>query len=152
MRVYEVPADGPVTEKLIAFSKDWAAENSCYGYRANEPSDIEGNRVFFAEEDGSVIGYLFGKICQSVNMKSIMPEGTPFFEVEELYVVPPKRSQGVGSALFHHVEETVRNEAEYIVLSTATKHWKSIFHFYIDELEMQFWSARLFRKLPREKE
>ena len=72
MRVYEVPADGPVTEKLIAFSKDWAAENSCYGYRANEPFDIEGNRVFFAEEDGSVIGYKyfdFSKTHGRTNLK-----------------------------------------------------------------------------------
>ena len=151
MRVYEVAADEAVLEKLTAFSKDWAAENSCYGYRANEPSDIEGNRVFFAEEEGSVIGYLFGKVCKSENMKSIMPEGTPFFEVEELYVVPQKRSQGTGSALFHYVEEMMSDEVEYVVLSTATKNWKSIFHFYLDELGMQFWSARLFKQLSRRK-
>ena len=150
MRIYEVQVNEPVIEKLIAFSEDWAAENSCYGYRANEPSDIEGNRVFLAEEDGSVTGYLFGKICKSESMKSIMPEGTPFFEVEELYVVPQKRSQGIGSALFHYVEETVNDEAEFMVLSTAVKNWRSIFHFYLDELGMQFWSARLYKKLSRQ--
>ena len=152
MKIYETELTGHVLEALIAMSVDWEAEKSCYGYRANGKDDIAGNRIFLAEENGEIIGYLFGNPFTSENMKAVMPEGSRCFEVEELYVVPPKRSQGVGSALFHHVEETVRNEAEYIVLSTATKNWKSIFHFYIDELEMQFWSARLFRKLPREKE
>ncbi len=76
-----------------------------------------------------------------------MPEGTPYFEVEELYVIPERRSQGIGEALFRHVEGAVKNEAQYMVLSTATKNWKAIFHFYLDELDMQFWSARLFKKI-----
>jgi hypothetical protein len=51
--------------------------------------------------------------------------------------------------LFKYVEQEVKNEAEYMVLSTATKNWKAIFHFYIDELDMQFWSARLFKKIEK---
>jgi ribosomal protein S18 acetylase RimI-like enzyme len=136
-----------VLAKLIKLSEDWTAENSCYGYRANDKSDIDGNRIFFAEEEGEVIGYLFGKIYKSERMKSIMPEGTPYFEVEELYVIPEKRSQGIGEKLFRYVEDIVKSEAEYMVLSTATKNWKAIFHFYLDELEMQFWNARLFKRI-----
>ena len=90
---------------------------------------------------------LFGKVYPSKSMKSIMPEGTPYFEVEELYVVPKKRSQGIGEKLFKYAENAVKDEAEYMVLSTATKNWKAIFHFYIDELDMTFWSARLFKKI-----
>ena len=149
MRIYEAAADDATLDKLISLSKDWAEENSCYGYRANERSDIEGNRIFLASEGASVAGYLFGKVCPSQSMKSVMPEGTPFFEVEELYVVPQKRSQGIGAALFRFAEDAVKGEAEYIVLSTATKNWRSVLHFYIDEIGMQFWSARLFKKLPR---
>ena len=66
---------------------------------------------------------------------------------EELYVVPERRSQGIGEKLFRFVENTVKTEAEYMVLSTATKNWKAIFHFYLDELDMTFWSARLFKKI-----
>ena len=147
MIIHEVKLNNEVLEQLIRFSEDWAAENSCYGYRPNDPSDIEGNRIFFAEDSGTVTGYLFGKVYQSGQMKSIMPEPTPYFEVEELYVVPERRSQGIGAKLFRYAEEAVKSEAEYMVLSTATKNWKAIFHFYLDELEMTFWSARLFRKI-----
>ncbi len=80
-------------------------------------------------------------------MTSVMPEGTPYFEVVEIYVVPERRSRGIGKALFRHAENAVKEEAEYVVLSTAVKNWKAIFHFYLDELDMRFWSARLFKKI-----
>ena len=147
MCIYESVLDDKVLELLIRFSEDWAAENSCYGYRPNDKTDIEGNRIFLAEDGGKVVGYLFGRVYQSEKMKSIMPEGTSYFEVEELYVIPERRSQGVGAKLFRYAEEAVKSDAEYMMLSTATKNWKAIFHFYLEELGMTFWSARLFKKI-----
>lgn len=76
-----------------------------------------------------------------------MPEGTRFFEVEEIYVCPEFRSKGIGSSLFDFMEKRVKDDAEYVLLSTATKNWKAIFHFYIDELNMNFWNARLYKKI-----
>ena len=147
MTVYETELTDRVLEALIAFSRDWEAEDSCYGYRANERSDIEGSRVFLAEEDGAIVGYLFGKRSEAKNMTSIMPEGTPFFEILELYVVPSHRSKGVGRALMQHVENTVKPELDYLFLSTATKNWRAILHFYIEMTGMEFWSAALYKKL-----
>ena len=149
MRIYETELTGEVLETLIAMSVDWEAEMSCYGYRANEKDDIEGNRIFLAEEDGEVIGYLFGAPFESKNMKAVMPEGSRCFEVEELYVVPRFRSKGIGRALFAFAEDAVKDVADYMVLSTATKNWRAIFHFYLDELDMAFWSARLFKKISK---
>ena len=137
-----------ILSRLIAFSRDWEAEDSTYGYRANTKEDIEGNRIFVAERDGRILAYLFGHQERSENMRSVMKEGTPFFEVEELYVIPEERNKGIGSGLFRYLEENL-NEEEYIILSTAVKNYKSILHFYLEELDMTFWSARLFRKIPK---
>ena len=139
------PAD-EVIEALIVLSRDWEAEASCHGYRANERGDIEGNRVFLAEDGGRVVGYLFGKPFRAEKSNSIMPAGTPCFEVEELYVIPEMRSKGVGKALFDAAEKAVKGEAAFVMLSTATKNWRAILHFYIDEVGMEFWNARLFKK------
>ena len=148
MIVYEVKLNDELLEKLIAMSEAWEAENSTYGYRKNDRSDIEGNRIFLAERDGEILGYLFGHEEKSERASSVMADGTLYFEIEELYVVPSHRSKGVGRMLFQDVEQAVKAVGiEFIMLSTATKNYKSILHFYIDELGMDFWSARLFKKL-----
>lgn len=148
MEIREVFLDDNLLEKLIALSKIWESEDSCYGYRANTREDIEGNRVFIAEDDGEILGYLFGKVTKAEFTKSIMDKDTPFFEIEEAYVVPERRSQGIGSSLFKYAEEIVKKEGiGYILLSTATKNWKAIFHFYLDQMDMTFWSSTLFKKL-----
>ena len=145
--IRETGLNEDVIRQLIDLSKDWAKENSCYGYRANEQADIEGNRIFVAEQDSAIIGYLFGHKENSEKASSIMQDGTPFFEVEELYVKPEYRSQGIGQKLFSYAEAAVSEEAEFIMLSTATKNWKAIFHFYLEECGMEFWSARLYKKI-----
>ena len=147
MKIEETALTEEVLAELIRLSRDWEAESSCWGYRANGKEDIEGNRIFLARDGEAVLGYLFGHCFESENMKSIMPEHSRCFEVEEIYVIPARRSGGIGKALFEYAAGRVKGEADYITLSTATKNWKAIFRFYLDELDMTFWSARLFRKL-----
>ena len=145
----EVSLTEDVLAELTALSKDWEAENSCYGYRANQRDDLEGKRIFLARKQGRTVGYLFGKCIRSEHMRSIMPEGSSCFEVEEIYVVPSGRSQGTGKALFEFASDAVSGEADYMTLSTATKNWKAISHFYLDELGMTFWSARMFKRIGK---
>ena len=136
-----------IEETLISFSKDWEAENSCWGYRRNFHADLEGRTIFLACEGGEIIGYLFGIHETADRDRSFMEKGTPFFDIEELYVVPEKRSKGIGKALFRYAEEELKKENEIILLSTATKNHKAILHFYLDELDMEFWSASLFKRI-----
>ncbi|MCQ2456712.1 MAG: GNAT family N-acetyltransferase [Clostridia bacterium] len=147
MRIAEEKLTDELTSELISLSSDWEAEGSTYGYRANGREDVAGNRVFTARDGERLVGYLFGHVEESKRATSIMPDGTPFFEIEELYVVPLLRSQGIGRALFELCEKTVKNEVGFLMLSTATKDHKAILHFYIDELGMDFWSARLFKMI-----
>lgn len=145
--VREAALTDEIAETLIVLSRDWANENSCHGYVANDRSGIEGMRIFLAEDGGRVVGYLFGKTYVSEKASSIKPQGSVCFEVEELYVRPECRSRGIGRALMAAAEEAVKGEVEYLTLSTATKNWRAILHFYIDEVGMAFWNARLFKKI-----
>ena len=147
-KLYEAELTDELLSTLITMSAAWEAENSTHGYRTNDHSDIEGNRIFLAERNGEVLGYLFGHKTVAERTNSIMTEGTTFFEIEELYVVPEHRSEGIGKKLFVYAEQTVQaGGIGYLMLSTATKDCKRILHFYLDELGMDFWSARLFKKL-----
>ncbi len=145
--ISEAALSDEVVAALIELSGLWEAENSCHGYRKNERSDIDGNRVFLACDGEKIIGYLFGHKEETKETTSIMPAGTPCFEIEEIYVRPEYRSKGIGRKLFSYAESAVCSEVEYVMLSTATKNWRAILHFYIDELDMDFWSARLFKRI-----
>ncbi len=134
--------------EVVELSKEWENGNSTYGFYADELDYINENRCFVAHIDDTVIGYLFGKVFESKKMKSIMPEGTPYFEVEEIYVTPKYRNYGVGSMLFDYLENILRDEKiTQMVLSTATKDYESIFNFYIKRKGMSFWTARLFKEI-----
>ncbi len=147
-KLYEAELTDELLTTLITMSAAWEAENSTHGYRTNDRSDIEGNRIFLAERNGEVLGYLFGHKTAAERTNSIMEEGTAFFEIEELYVAPEHRSEGIGKMLFSFAEQTVQADGiSYLMLSTATKDCKRILHFYLDELGMDFWNARLFKKL-----
>ena len=147
MRIYEAECTDTVTGELIRLSGEWEAEGSCRGYRANTPEDLTGRRVFLAEENDEIHGYLFGIRTVAERTSTVMEKGTPFFEVEELYVVPEWRNRGIGRELFAFAEAQVRDEAEVILLSTATKNWRAVLHFYLEELDLEFWSATLFKHL-----
>ena len=148
MRVYEADWSEELERGLVRLSRDWEAEDSCRGYRANTHEDLAGRRVFLAEEDGQILGYLFGLWETAEKKSTVMDAGTPYFEIEEIYVRPERRSQGIGRSLFAFAEETIRSEGlRFLMLSTATKNARAILHFYLDELGMTFWSARLFKKL-----
>lgn len=92
-----------------------------------------------------MIGYLLGHMEAAKETTSIYQVNTKCFEIEELYVKPQYRSHGIGKKLFHYVEKKIADEADIILLSSATKNVRAILHFYIEELDMEFWSARLFK-------
>ena len=77
-----------------------------------------------------------------------LEKGKEPYQSLELYVKPELRSKGIGKKLFLYMEEVMKREkVELILLSTATKNYKAILHFYLDELGMEFWNARLFKRI-----
>ncbi|MBQ1787587.1 MAG: GNAT family N-acetyltransferase [Erysipelotrichaceae bacterium] len=148
MKISEAELNEEILKELIDLSVEWEKEDSCYGYRSNQEEDIRGNRIFLAQEDGRIVAYLFGHSEESKNQTSIIPNGTKCFEIMEIYVRKEYRNQGIGKELFSYAEDHI--DDAYITLSTATKNWKAILHFYIDETDMTFHSARLFKRIKKD--
>ncbi len=133
--------------KITKLSKEWESENLTFGYCSNDKEDIIGNDLFIACLGDEIIGYLFGKCVVLDETITPIVKGDRCFVIEEIFVKKEYRCQGVGKAIFEYAENYYKKTIDYITLSTATKNYKSILHFYIDELDMSFWSAKLFKKI-----
>ena len=81
---------------VCRLSQEWAEQKITYGYSATDTPEMAGYTLWVAEADGTVIGYLGGNAYDSHRMKSILPEGTSCFEIEELYVKAGMRNNGTG--------------------------------------------------------
>lgn len=132
---------------VIKLSQDWEREDLTYGYCANDKNDLIDKDLFIAYFGDKIIGYLFGKCLVIEEMIVPIGKGTKCFEIDEIYVKAEYRSKGIGQALFEYVENYYKQKVDYITLSTATKNYKSILHFYIEKRDMNFWSAKLFKKI-----
>ena len=147
MTIKEINYSERVAVQLITLSKEWEQENSCYGYRWNSSDDLQEKRIFVATHEDLICGYLFGHITSTEKDASICKAGTKYFEIDELYVKPQYRNYGIGKRLFRHAEKAVSPDVDMIMLIAAAKNYRAIFHFYIDELGMDFWNARLFKQI-----
>lgn len=134
-------------KRLLDLSLMWEKEDSCYGYRANTEDDFQDCYILAAYDD-ELIAYVFGKEEVQDKQTSVIDKNMHYFEIEELYVHPSYRSRGIGKQLMESLEKELKKKGlRMMVLSTATKNWKAIMHFYIDEIDMNFWSARLYKHL-----
>ena len=134
-------------KRLLELSLMWEKEDSCYGYRANTEDDFQ-DRYILAAYDDELIAYIFGKEEIQEKQTSVIDKNMHYFEIEELYVHPSYRSRGIGKQLMESLEKELKKKGlKMMALSTATKNWKAIMHFYIDEVGMNFWSARLYKRL-----
>lgn len=134
-------------KRLLDLSLMWEKEDSCYGYRANTEDDFQDCYILAAYDD-ELIAYVSGKEEVQDKQTSVIDKNMHYFEIEELYVHPSYRSRGIGKQLMESLEKELKKKGlRMMVLSTATKNWKAIMHFYIDEIEMNFWSARLYKHL-----
>ena len=134
-------------KRILELSLMWEKEESCYGYRANTEDDFQDCYILAAYDD-ELIAYIFGKEEIQEKQTSVIDKNMHYFEIEELYVHPSYRSRGIGKQLMESLEKELKKKGlRMMMLSTATKNWKAIMHFYIDEIDMNFWSARLYKHL-----
>ena len=135
-----------VVESLISLSKDWMDEGCSFGMRANERDDLK-EPCYIALKEGEVVGYGFGHFYEKETKNSEIPAGAKCFEVDELYVLPEYRSQGIGGELFRLLQKEAEGKAEFITLATSTKDYKRALRFYAESNGMTYHSAYLIKKI-----
>lgn len=134
--------------QLLALSAAWAAEGNVYGYRANTVDDFAAQDCWIALQDTNPVGYCCGHFETQERSTSILSPGARYFELEELYVLPALRSQGIGTQILLQLESQLLSRgAEMILLNAVNRDARRLLDFYEDKAGMQCWSARMFKKL-----
>lgn len=137
--------DEDTVSQLIALSGIWVNEECSYGMVVNEKADLKEPLAVTLDDD-RIVGYCFGEYFRQARQTSCIPLDSRCFSLEELYVLPQYRGQGIGKTLFRMMEQKVSEECEFVTLTTSTKNYKAILHLYIEELGMDFHSAFLIKK------
>ena len=138
--------DSNTVKELIELSKKWQDEECSWGIIANTDEDLK-EPVFVAIDNDNIVGYIFGHYYIVENKTSYIEIGKKCFMIDEIYVLPIYRSKGIGKELFKLMETHIKETCDYLTLSTSTKNYKSILHFYVDELDLNFHSAFLIKEM-----
>ena len=138
--------DRETLDRLIKLSSMWKDEDICYGINVNCEDDF-CEPLYVAVDNDEIVGYIFGHYYDQKVDSSYANTGDKCFCLDELYVLPSYRGNGVGSELFRLIEDEVKDKCMCITLNTSTKDYKSILRLYIEELGMEFRSAFLVKKV-----
>lgn len=134
---------------IIRLQQAWADEKNTHGYVPDDPDQIQnrlGGYFLVAESDDRILGFIAGSVHVNNNV-TVIPMGSPYLEIDDLYVIPSFRGQGVGSQLVDHLlSHTKERGLDYASLYSAAKDTHASLRFY-ERHQFQGWYVQMFRKL-----
>lgn len=146
-RLQSVEKDSSALIDLVYLSRLWADEKSCPSYSPNSTQDFLNRDLFLAFDDEKLIAYAMGDRKELTSKTGYNTIGELAFELEELYVLPIYRQQGVGKALYTYMENCVRTEVDLVTLTASSYNHQDLLRFYIDDLGLEFRYAFLVKRL-----
>jgi len=142
------PASMEKLPQVLALQEQWAAEEITYGYVSGNMAQLLTaleDTFLLAVEDDRIVGYITASAHISEGT-AVIPANACYLEIDDLYVIRPRRGQGIGKALLDAV--LARAEAagiEYQLLYSSTKDIRRILSFY-EECGFSSWYVQMYRK------
>ena len=134
---------------ISRLQQQWFEEVSVYGFVPESREQIAaalGRFLLVAEACQEVVGFISGSIHISEGM-AVMPEGESYLEIDNLYVSPECRRQGVGGSLITQLlAEAKEQGVSYALLYSAARDMRGVFRFY-EQHDFRSWYIRMFRNL-----
>jgi ribosomal protein S18 acetylase RimI-like enzyme len=134
---------------ISRLQQQWFDEASVYGFvpqSDGEIMDTVGPYSLVAEIKNQIVGFISGSVHTSGGT-AVMPEGESHLEIDNLYVAPKFRGQGIGGSLTDELLARARQQrVTYATLYSATKDIHSVLRFY-ERHGFHSWYVQMFRKL-----
>lgn len=136
-------------QEILDLSHKWVNENTSAAYQQSQREDLLGSEAIIAISQGDIVGYVYGSSRDLKEKTSYNEVGETVFEIEEIYVLPEYRHQGIGAKLFALMEETVSGRVDLLALIAVSREYPLLLKFYVDELGMTFQHALLTKRFKR---
>ena len=141
-------ADKKDSQDIAKLSFMFQEENCCNGIIADTKEYFETKKVAIAKVDEKIVAYCYGNIEITKRDCSMYKQNRKIFYVDEIYVQKEYRNRKIGQMLYDFIENFAKeNDCEVIEVTAVSKNYKELLKFYIEKLNMEFWSASLVKKL-----
>lgn len=138
----DLPAVSALTER-------WEVEGSAIGLQHDGVEQLRarcGPLFFVASSADDLIGFANGTVGESApGERAIWPDGARFFDLTDLYVVPKRRGEGIGSALLETVVQAARGMGiEHALVYSSVRDHRRITAFY-ERHGFRMWFVEMYR-------
>lgn len=149
MKKYVIEWAKPTDANCIAkLSKQFEIENCCNGIVADNENYFSEKKIAVAKNKNDIIGYCYCNFETKEKNCSMYKSGTKSFYIEEIFVEKNYRNNNLGQMLYNFIENYAKeNNCEIIEVTAVSKDYKKLLSFYIEKLNMNFWSASLIKNL-----
>jgi GNAT superfamily N-acetyltransferase len=148
----------PATEGDIAvvaqLYRDWEAEATTVGLQADSEDELTAKLhgwFLVACDREKVVGFATGEARElKAGEWVVCPAGSRYLSVEDLYVVPALRGQGIGSALLKQLMVTAKAEqVGHVAIYSSSQPWSRVVRFY-ESLGLSVWFVQMFGQIPED--
>lgn len=132
---------------IVQLSQLWADEGTTRGQEVGALAFFEarlGHYFWVAEDDSAIVGFICGSAKVSEGL-AVIPKGEAYLEIEELYVHPSHRCEGLGSQLLDRLlAEAAASGVTRSLVYSATREWQRIVSFY-ERHGFKMWFVEMYR-------
>lgn len=141
-----IKTDAPLISRL---QHKWFEEENVYGFVPENQEQIEASldSYLIAEVGGAgVVGFISSWVRVSDGM-AVIPAGESYLEIDNLFVLPEFRNQGIGSDLIaRRLDQAKQQGVNYALVYSASKNILDVLKFY-ERHNFQSWYIQMFQKL-----
>lgn len=133
--------------QVLSLSDALVAEGCCNGMVNDTLAYLAKEHILVAAQGGQIIGYGYGRVDQAQRNMGHVRKGEAVFDIEEIYVRPDHRKEGVGRRLCEALLAQGRAAGCHAAqLSAVNQDYVPLLRFY-EQMGMEFWCATMTMQL-----